>query len=56
MSTTYDVQLLEQHTVCPKVAYNSFDIIFSAISGSIQKPFDLQVATMCGFDIMYDMP
>ena len=43
-------------TVCPKVAYNSFHMVFSAISGWILKPFDLQVATMCGFDIMYDKP
>ena len=45
-----------QPTVCPKVAYNSFHMVFSAISGWILKPFDLQVATMCGFDIMYDKP
>ena len=31
-------------------------MVFSAISGWILKPFDLQVATMCGFDIMYDKP
>ena len=43
-------------TVCPKVAYNSFHMVFSAISGWILKPFDLQVATMSGFDIMYDKP
>ena len=41
-------------TECPKVACNSFHMVFSAISGWILKPFDLQVATMCGFDIMYD--
>ena len=44
------------YTVCPKVACNSFHMVFSAISGWILKPFDLQVATMCGFDIMYDKP
>ena len=44
----------KKYTVCPKVAYNSFHMVFSAISGWILKPFDLQVATMCGFDIMYD--
>ena len=43
-------------TVCPKVACNSFHMVFSAISEWILKPFDLQVATMCGFDIMYDKP
>ena len=26
------------------------------MSGWILKPFDLQVATMCGFDIVYDKP
>ena len=43
-------------TVCPKVARISFHMVFSAISGWILKPFDLQVATMCGFDNMYDKP
>ena len=43
-------------TVCPKVACISFLMVFSAISGRILKPFDLQVATMCGFNIMYDKP
>ena len=43
-------------TVCPKVACISFHMVISAISGWILKPFDLQVATMCGFDIMYDKP
>ena len=42
--------------MCPKVACISFHMVFSAISGWILKPFDLQVATMCGFDIMYDKP
>ena len=42
--------------MCPKVARISFHMVFSAISGWILKPFDLQVATMCGFDIMYDKP
>ena len=49
-------QNIKKTTVCPKVAYNSFHMVFSAISGWILKPFDLQVATMCGFDIMYDKP
>ena len=31
-------------------------MVFSAIGGWILKPFDFQVATMCGFDIMYDKP
>ena len=47
---------LQSTTVCPKVARISFHMVFSAISGWILKPFDLQVATMCGFDIMYDKP
>ena len=50
MTTSADI------TVCPKVACISFHMVFSAISGWILKPFDLQVATMCGFDIMYDKP
>ena len=44
------------YTVCPKVAYNSFHMVFSAISGWILKPFDLQVATLGRFDMMYNMP
>ena len=43
-------------TVCPKVPVNSNVVDFSAISGPIPKPFDLQVATLGRFDMMYDMP
>ena len=43
-------------TPCPKVPLKSNVVVFSAISGRILKPFDIQVATMCGFDIMYDKP
>ena len=53
---TDSAQIVYGNTVCPKVACNSFHMVFSAISGWILKPFDLQVATMCGFDIMYDKP
>ena len=43
-------------TVCPKVPVNSNVVDFSAISGPILKPFDLQVATLGRFDMMYNMP
>ena len=43
-------------TVCPKVPLKSNAVLFSAISGRILKPFDLQVATLGRFDMMYDMP
>ena len=44
------------YTVCPKVPVNSNVVDFSAISGPILKPFDLQVATLGRFDMMYNMP
>ena len=56
LTTNKPGSISQSGTVCPKVAYNSFHMVFSAISGWILKPFDLQVATMCGFDIMYDKP
>ena len=43
-------------TPCPKVPLKSNVVVFSAISGRILKPFDLQVATLGRFDMMYDMP
>ena len=43
-------------TVCPKVPLNSNVVIFSAISGRILKSFDLQIATLGRFDMMYNMP
>ena len=45
-----------QTTVCPKVPLNSDMVLFSAICGWILKPFDLQIATLGRFDMMYDMP
>ena len=47
---------LQSDTVCPKVPVNSNVVDFSAISGPILNPFDLQVATLGRFDIMYNMP
>ena len=44
------------NTVCPKVPVNSNMVDFSAISGPILKPFDLQVAILGRFDMMYDLP
>ena len=43
-------------TVCPKVPLNSNVVLFLAICGLILKPFDLQIATLGRFDMMYDMP
>ena len=43
-------------TVCPKVPVNSNVVDFSAISGPILKPFDLHVATLGRFDMMYNIP
>ena len=39
--------------VCPKVPWNSYTLLFSTICGWIQKPFDLQVAHIGGFDLLY---
>ena len=50
------VEVSNKSTVCPKVPVNSNVVDFSAIIGPILKPFDLQVATLGRFDMMYDMP
>ena len=42
-------------TVCPKVPLNCNVVLISAICGWILKPFELQIATLGRFDMMYDM-
>ena len=44
---------MSHSTVCPKVPENSNVPIFSAKCGWILKPFDLQVAHIGGFDLVY---
>ena len=43
-------------TGCPKVPWNSNEVLFSAKYERILKPFGLQIATLGRFDIMYDIP
>ena len=49
-------QLEAETTMCPKVAEKSNVPCFSAICAWILKPFDLQIAMMVRFVMMYDIP
>ena len=51
-----EVMLCTYATVCPKVAEKSNVPCFSAICAWILKPFDLQIAMMVRFVMMYDNP
>ena len=52
----YSLKTYLSTTVCPKVPEKSNLPCFSAICAWILKPFNLQIAMMVRFVMMYDIP